>query len=459
MLPRPLLGAIVIALLLQLVGSLVLWSLARGALLATIVIIAVVDLRLGVIAMAIAAIVLYVRVRLHRSVTATPLVAATAAMLLMSTWSTVTSPAFRIDDLAGPSPARAAAGASENPSIFVVLLDAYPRSDTLAELGYDNGWFETELEQRGFDVAAASHSNYNITSLVVPTMFHMRHADKIEALTPVPEDSTLQHRAIRDAVTDNPVLDRIEDLGYTTISAGMPGWPFTLQSVDRYIDDGQMTWFEYQISARTMLGLRQPFLREQHRDRVLGTFNAITEAATLPGSVFMFAHVLSPHMPLVFNRAGELPPCDDPCRPLATTVQERGVDAETFQRQFADQVHYLNGLVLTAVDEITERDPDAIVVIFSDHGARADRANASEAFDTFFAARTPRHSSLFPADARSLDIFPVLFNAYFFDDHPIPDDLSYQAPEPVLYPLDVEPWGDKGFLPVRPEPRRSASTP
>ena len=70
------------------------------------------------------------------------------------------------------------------------------------------------------------------------------------------------------------------------------------------------------------------------------------------------------------------------------------------------QIRYLNKLVLHAVDHIIDVDPDATIVVFSDHGLRRDPADMDEWLRTLFAARNQR----FPDNVTTLDMFPALLH-------------------------------------------------
>src|SRR5690606_17264596 len=119
-------------------------------------------------------------------------------------------------------------------------------------------------------------------------------------------------------------------------------------------------------------------------------------------STFMLAHVLSPHMPLVFDRDGNLPelPCDWACRPFRTEQGASGLTEHDFYDLLAGQVHGLNTEILITVDAVVEAEPEAIIILFSDHGARTEPEELSEFYATFFAARTPKQPAIFPDDAR-----------------------------------------------------------
>ena len=51
------------------------------------------------------------------------------------------------------------------PSVYVLLLDGYPRQDSLEDSGYDNGPFVAALSDLGFEVHADARSDYPRTEL------------------------------------------------------------------------------------------------------------------------------------------------------------------------------------------------------------------------------------------------------------------------------------------------------
>ena len=65
------------------------------------------------------------------------------------------------------------------------------------------------------------------------------------------------------------------------------------------------------------------------------------------------------------------------------------------------------------IDEIVERDPDAVVVLFSDHGSRYSLAlQDTEWYHSFLAARTPGHALLFADDPKPTAILRMLIPIY-----------------------------------------------
>jgi hypothetical protein len=65
--------------------------------------------------------------------------------------------------------------------------------------------------------------------------------------------------------------------------------------------------------------------------------------------------------------------------------------------------------------------PPPVLIVMSDHGA-APRPQVSEGqggpehYANLFAATTPGHPGLFPDDVSPVNVFPILFNAYFDTD-------------------------------------------
>ena len=96
--------------------------------------------------------------RLHAIARVTAVVSATTVLVTVGTAA--------VQFWSGPhvlAPSFTASG-SGGPNVYILMLDGYPRADTLATtFGFDNGPFLAELESRDFDVAEGSRSNYRKT--------------------------------------------------------------------------------------------------------------------------------------------------------------------------------------------------------------------------------------------------------------------------------------------------------
>ena len=445
-LPRALVAALLIALVIQGIAIALTRRAGRGSWVATTIIACAIDVRFAAVAAGLLLGDLYARRTARGIDIGRVVVVFVLVMSLLSVGRATTSEAFAIGDLIRPQ-RPAGQPIATDPDIVLILLDGYPRSDTLTGFGYDNAWFEEALARRGFGLAQQAHSNYDYTALVLASMFNMRHIGEIPSLTPRPISNVAQNRALGSAINHNPVLNLLEQRGYLSASVGLPEAAGALWAVDDHVDDGTMRLWDRQVLRRTALWpiLQDLIVLPQHRDLIRNTFSSIGEVAEQQQSehLFLFAHVMSPHTPLVFAADGEPSSvrCGEGCTSLfSIDASTTRLSMTAFEEAYAEQVHYLNGLVLAAVDRVIAASPDAAIVIFSDHGARHSAEPAAEWFETFFAARTPGHPALFAADARPIEMFPRLFGAYFGMDFAVPDDRSYDSEHGVVLPLVLNPW-------------------
>lgn len=421
---RPLFIAVGIALAAQFGCAILLRSITRGTVLALVVLAALVGLGFGLLALGAVAAVELAR---RRGVTIPAMRAVSVGVALFFTLSMIRSVAAPGADIGWSTSAAAAlpSAIEGDPDIYLLLLDGYPRSDTLAaEAGYDNSWFETELERRGFAISTASHGNYPYTVQVMASMLHALHLDDLVRRPPL--GSVEQGRLISELISLNPTWDRLRERGYR---------------IDRLPrDSDRINTFEHQVLRRSELWelLVEPMLLPAHRAFILSALNEVEAVSTDERSVFVWAHVEAPHTPLVFDRDGQLPDLEYETRWAFDIDRElMALSAGDFWRAYADQVHYLNGRVLDAIDAILAASPNAVIVAFSDHGARSTSEVTDEWYRTFLAARTPEYPDLLSNDARAQDIIPALFGAYFGDDIEAPPDVRYEAPGGWPMPLTV----------------------
>jgi hypothetical protein len=268
--------------------------------------------------------------------------------------------------------------------------------------------------------------------------------DRLEALAAVlTEGGGRVQPTLRTTLNHNPTFDLLRERGYEIVTSAPPYEDVTLRSADRYLDDGQVNEFELHLMRSTLLldlvdGLAPDFLSEQHRQRLLSAYRHIElEAArAVPFPRFLFVHVVGPHMPAVFDADGNPLRAENTFNWYSDTIIDRGVDAAEFGRQYVGQLRYLDELTVAAVERIVSADPEAVVIVFSDHGSRSRlnihepaASDFDEALANLFAARTPGHEQLFPDTITLVNVLPILFNAYFGLDLPTSPDRAY-TPSP-----------------------------
>jgi hypothetical protein len=319
------------------------------------------------------------------------------------------------------------------PDIYLVLLDAYPRSDTLAtDFSFDNGPFIDQMRTMGFDLSANSHSNYNLTSLTLASMFNVEHAATLPGFAES-DTNVAESRALSTAINRGRALSALEETGYEIVSIPSGFTGVTLYDADRVLDSGQLTDFEVSVTQqgpipRILSHVPRDWLLGQVRGRITSTFDRLSELASERADHprFVFAHVISPHAPPVFGPDGETRD-GWPCYPLTCTLWYGGqVYGDDALAPFADQVAYMDRQMATAADAIIEKsERPPVIVFFSDHGSRHDFDDTDEMFRSFLLASTPGHPRLLPDDATPINILPRLLNAYAGTDMAVATEESY----------------------------------
>jgi len=326
------------------------------------------------------------------------------------------------------------------PDIYLLLLDGHPRLDTVEqELGVDPGPFRTAMAGLGFDEATAARSNYNFTFLTLASMFNGVQADELVAGRPA------DYRTLLRAINGGRLLATFRDAGYEFVSIASPFTQGAFQAVDRFIDTGQPTDFELGLLQsglvpRMLPGLQRDWALEQHRDRVIDTFEALEAVAAEPhhGPRLVFTHVMAPHLPIVFDKEGAIPPGNE-CYPERCTLWAFEHDP----KRFAEHVTYTDQLVVNAVRAILERSASPpVIVVFSDHGLRIDPYDEQESLRNLLMTATPGHPGLFPEDASPVNYLTRLANAYVGTTIALSSEESYW--------LDAIAMGELGPFSYRP---------
>lgn len=329
-----------------------------------------------------------------------------------------------------------------DPDIYLLLLDAYPGSETLRQVfGYDNDRFLEALEDRGLDVVEGSRSNYWFTSLTLGSVFHMRPLHEVGAFADVIEGRVAPQPTWRQAVNDAPAFDILRDRGYR-VAAVAPGWvDVAVRSADEFIDGGQLSDFEVHLMRTAFIAdlveLVDPdFFVSQQRQRIDSVFDAVIglSISSGDGPRFTFAHVPAPHPPLAVTADGSTASWPGADEFYGITTGQMGISPDEFKNRFVEQLRYTNRRTLNAIDVIIENDEDAVIVVMSDHGpgdpgdpGDPEGIEVAARLRNLIAVRHPGRDSLLPDRSTLVNVLPRLFNAYFDLKLPYQADTSYRS--------------------------------
>jgi hypothetical protein len=331
------------------------------------------------------------------------------------------------------------------PDIYYIVPDRYAGLEALAETyGYDNTPFYEALEERGFYVARKSHANYIRTPLSLVSTLNMEYLDhealRAEAVSS--EDRTPIHRRLQGHLAV-PVL--LKEIGYQYVQVAN-WWEPSRHNVDAdrvYRYDGD-TEFSSVFWRTTLLRAFVPetqaldpwdwHLLRRHSEVQLEALEG--PIPDLGGPKFVFAHLLLPHDPYVFDTDGSF-------------MDEAQVAAQGDMESYLRQLQYLNGRLLGIVDGILAASPDdpPIIVLQADEGPLPERyrrdewnfkwADATESeinvkFGIINAIHMPGvdpvEAGLYP-EITPVNTFRVIFNSYFGGDLPLLADRVYAQPD------------------------------
>ena len=392
------------------------------------------------------AVMIYAAWRLRRwAPAATPALNLVAAvLLLMNGWSLTqavvalgaTEPVPETE----LTPVELTAVEGERPDVYYIVLDRYAGSTALAETyGFDNETFLSALEDRGFAVARHAHANYIKTPMSLVSSLNMQFVDPEELKRDQDDgaDRNPIHRQLRERLA---VPSALKELGYQYVHVAN-WWAPSATNLDadrvfRY--DGQDE-FTTVLSQTTLLrAFNEPEAAPsdpydwrvlyEHTRYALDTLDQVPD---IPGPKFVFAHLLIPHEPFVFDADGSFTG--------RALVADRG-RTESYVRQ----LEYANARMLALIDRIIdESDGEAIILLQADEGPfpapyvedewgfrwrEATDAQLEEKFGILFAMRVPEadvddagfHDAITPVNA-----WRVIFNARFGTDLPMLPDRSW----------------------------------
>jgi len=333
-----------------------------------------------------------------------------------------------IRDLEPRAPVADAGGpAADRPDVYVILLDGYERPSKMREVfGFDDEGFASSLEERGFVVASQSRANYLLTTLSVPSLLNMKHV--ADLLPPKPAYDAADRSSLRSFSEDNEVFRVMKRLGYETVTIPSGFDEVTVRAADQVLDPGDVNEFEIAMARTTAVGgwieaIAPTFFDDSQRSRVIHTLDMVAGVAEARDGrpLFAFAHVASPHGPMVFGPDGEAMPGPGLDKFFDNDARGLGMSHQEFSRRYIGQVRYLNARVLDVVDRILAASAEPpILVLLADHGSGMGmnwqdvaHSDLDERSANLFAAFTPGRSNVFPDDISLVNVFGTLFAAYY----------------------------------------------
>jgi hypothetical protein len=329
------------------------------------------------------------------------------------------------------------------PDIYYIILDAYGRGDILQEFyGYDNSYFIDQLEDMGFFIARESRSNYSNTNRSLASSLSMGYLDGDMA---IPEEDVLCEKFLAESISSGQVIQILKGLGYKIVSFAT-GYPTTeMQEADLYLspESSGMDAFERLLIQRSMLlpvfefassinfPLEYPGYRA-HRERIQFALEWITNLSKKDEPTFVFAHIVAPHPPFVFDAKGEAVIQGFPYAMGDGNVVPG--TREDYIKGYTEQLTYISTAILKVLRHLThDSSQQPVILLQGDHGPRSVMEWGSPSSDAMRESMAILNAYYLPdADTSFLydkispvNSFRVLFNAYFNTGYEILPDRSY----------------------------------
>jgi hypothetical protein len=328
------------------------------------------------------------------------------------------------------SNASLSSGSQTFPDIYYIIPDDYSRSDKLKSFfGYDNSAFVESLKQMGFYVADCSASNYGQTDLSVSSELNLNYLSELgDTFTPTSVDRSPLWPLLKESV----VRRFLEERGYKTIAfaTGFSWSQWTDANLylspklsNWQLDDFQYLWLQdtfarFLLDAEAGQMLKLP--EDLDRKRILFTLDELPKLHTIQGPKFVFAHLIIPHPPYVFDPDGE--PVSLGPNPTPT----QGTQG------YLDQVTYIDKRLLEVLPEIIAgSSTPPIIILQSDEGDGA--FGGSDHMANLAAFYMPGHTSMLYPSISSVNTYRVILDEYFGQNLPLLPDASFESPSALPY--------------------------
>lgn len=308
------------------------------------------------------------------------------------------------------------------PDIYYIILDVYARQDVLEEdFNYDNSEFINYLTDKGFYVATKSMSNYDYTTYSLSSSLNMDYVEIGQ-----------KRGALYEMVADSEVSRFLKEVGYTYIyiDGGISGFAnrmtkyadFTL----RYKSDAifKRTTFSDRWVGTTALSPVAwhflAFLSEDKRRARLYPFDRLAEMPYVEGPKFVYAHIVLPHPPYIFDRDG------NPVRPDLFYDIGNILKPTQHMERYVNQLIFTTKKVREAIDGILSNSNEKpIIILQGDQGPWWVGGGRYKILNAYYLPgkdKHPLYETISPINS-----FRVIFNLYFDTNYPLLEDKSYKT--------------------------------
>jgi len=296
---------------------------------------------------------------------------------------------------------------NQKPNIYFIVLDSYPGESRLNGFyNYDNSEYYEQLRERGFYLQTSTFSNYPNTEFSVPSMLNMNYVDSI-----IKEKKFQNLLLMKDLSIDSIAADIFRENDYQLFSYGVNDYTYLKHGENLCIkksilkDDILNTFSEMYIPISSIRNFLEIHYIANHADNILCTIESLKNFN--PDSnepFFIYAHMMFPHGPYIFDSSGN--------------IIDEVTENKKIKFAFLDQVKFVNKFSIEIIDSIQNKDPNAVIILTSDHGDRIglgdiELKNYIAGMNVMTALSFPEKNLSVQEKITNVNLFRILFNTYF----------------------------------------------
>jgi hypothetical protein len=317
--------------------------------------------------------------------------------------------------------------------IYYIILDRYPDADTLKRAwDFDNKEFLDYLTNRGFFVASESRSNYLKTAHSLASSLN---AQFINFLGDQVGEESNNWLPLYQMLQNYKVQRFLKQKGYKYLHFGS-WWGPTSKNKHadmnfklRRLPEFSSILFRTTIFFPVAVAFGMDDRREEIRKRVLNKFDALSEIPKMHEPTFVFAHMIIPHSPYVFDRHGNF-------------LTETQINNRNRKENYIDQLIFTNKKLKSLIGKLLSGSKvQPIIILQADEGTfpqryiseghsfnwkQATKEELQEKMGILNAYYLPNayNNVLYPT-ITPVNSFRLVFNLYFDTNIKLLPDESY----------------------------------
>ena len=301
---------------------------------------------------------------------------------------------------------------NQMPNIYYLVFDEYSSIRFMKKYyNYDNTPFATELEEKGFNISYSSSNEAYATQICMTNVLNMDYLF----------DMSMNNNAeltpqITEKRHNNLVFEVLRANGYQILGIGNPEF-YGLPRIEGGNTSAHTTLegksVEQLLVEETLFyPFYVPNTSSKFRD-IATSVNFICDMEKPEQPTFVLFHIEPSHAPFVVDRDGQ---------PISG---EHALDW-TNKKYYLGTYIYTTGIIKTIVEAIQERDPESVILIQSDHSARAANSGYDNMFEEtdkcqIFNALYWKNNPLDIEGLSGINTMRLLFNQLFGLNYPLLD--------------------------------------